>query len=96
MGKRPGPTPRGEFEDKSAVFSTRIRADTRDWLEETSKESDRSLSQQVEYLLRRAREEDGKIEKAFGSRRNYALMRTISIGCGNDRDHQGTSRRVIG
>ena len=78
MAKRPGPKPRGEFEDKSAVFSTRIRADTRDWLEETRKESGRSMSQQVEHLLRRAREEDGKIEKAFGGRRNYALMRIIS------------------
>ena len=43
MGKRPGPKPRGEFEDKSAVVSTRIRADTRDWLEETRKESGRSM-----------------------------------------------------
>jgi hypothetical protein len=77
MGRR-GPQPRGEFEDKSAVFSTRIRADTRAWLEETRKASGRSLSQQVEFLLRRARDEDGKIEQAFGSRRTYALMRLIA------------------
>lgn len=77
MGKR-GPKPAGEFEDKSAVFSTRIRADTRAWLEQTGKASGRSLSQQIEFLLRRARDEDGKIEQAFGSRRNYALMRLIA------------------
>ena len=78
MGRRPGPKPRGEFEDKSKVFTTRIRADTREWLEQSAKANKLSLSQQVERLLRRAWDEDRYIEKAFGSRRNFALMRLIA------------------
>jgi hypothetical protein len=77
MGKR-GPKPKGEYSDKSRVLSTRIRADTRARLEAAAKATGRSLSQEIERRLRQSFDEDGTIERAFGSRRNYALMRLIS------------------
>jgi hypothetical protein len=73
MGKR-GPAPKGEFEGKSRVFSTRIREDTRSALEDAARKSGRSLSQEIESRLQRTFTEDRTIDAAFGSRRNYALM----------------------
>jgi hypothetical protein len=78
MAKR-GPAPRGEYAGKSKVLSTRIRPDTRAALELAKKDSGRSLSQEIEYRLRRSFQADDKIEAAFGSRRNYRLMQLISI-----------------
>jgi len=43
-----------------------------------SRESGRSLSQEIEYRLRRSLDEDRTIINIFGSRRNYAIMRLIS------------------
>jgi hypothetical protein len=77
MGKR-GPAPRGEFAGKTTVFSTRIRPDTRAALKQSAERSGRSLSQEIEYRLRRSFSEDEKIADVFGSRRNYALMRVIA------------------
>jgi hypothetical protein len=76
MGKR-GPVPKGEYAGKSQVLSTRIRPDTREKLEEAARNSGRSLSQEIEHRLRRTFIDDDRIENAFGSRRNYALMRLI-------------------
>lgn len=77
MGKR-GPAPRGEFVGKTTVFSTRIRPDTRAALKQSAERSGRSLSQEIEYRLRRSFSEDEKIADVFGTRRNYALMRVIA------------------
>jgi hypothetical protein len=76
MGK--GPRPKGEYFGKSSVFSTRIRPDLRKSLEKAAKASGRSLSQEVEYRLRRSFVEDDKIADAFGDRRTYRLMRMMS------------------
>jgi hypothetical protein len=77
MGKR-GPAPTGEYGDKSQVLSTRIRADTRAALVAAAENSGRSLSQEIEHRLRRTFTDDENIVDAFGSRRNYALMKLIA------------------
>lgn len=77
MGKR-GPVPRGEYTNKSRVLSTRIREDTRAVLEEAARESGRSLSQEIEYRLRRSFDGDRIISEKFGSRQNYAVLRLLA------------------
>ncbi|MGE0652803.1 MAG: hypothetical protein AB7P12_13805 [Alphaproteobacteria bacterium] len=76
MGKR-GPMPRGEYQNKSAVLSTRIRADTRKHLQEAAEQSGRSLSQEIEHRLRRSFEDEGKIIAIFGGYRTYAVFRAV-------------------
>jgi hypothetical protein len=78
MGKR-GPAPKGKYEGKSKVLSTRIRPDTRKWLEEAAKKSGRSLSQEIEHRLRWSFDQDELTVQTFGSRRNYAFMRSIAL-----------------
>ena len=77
MGKR-GPAPKGEYAGQSSVFSTRIRPDLRRLMEKAAKQSGRSLSQEVEYRLRRSFVEDDKIADAFGDRQTYRLMRMMT------------------
>jgi hypothetical protein len=75
---RRGPIPRGEYSNKSRVLSTRIRDDTRQALERAVAESKRSLSQEIEFRLRRSLADDVDVSNRFGSRRNYAMLRMIS------------------
>ena len=75
---RRGPVPRGEYSNKSRVLSTRIREDTRNSLEAAAKHSGRSLSQEIEYRLRRSFDEDKRIFELFGGRRNYAVLRLVA------------------
>ncbi len=75
-----GPAPRGEYAGKSSVFSTRIRPDLRQKLEQGAKQSGRSLSQEIEHRLRRSFVEDEKISDAFGDRRTYLIMKMIAMG----------------
>lgn len=77
MGKR-GPSPRGEYEGRTAVFSTRITPETKQMLVKKSRESGRSLSQEIEHRLRRSLDEEKTIISIFGDRRNYAIMRLLS------------------
>jgi hypothetical protein len=76
---RTGPAPRGEYVDKAKTLSTRITADLRAALDAAKEKSGRSLSQEIEYRLRRSFEEDTKIKDIFGGRENYAIARLI--GC---------------
>jgi len=78
MKKRPGPAPKGEYVGKSAVLSTRITQDLRDALESAASTSERSLSQEIEYRLRRSFREDQRVADTFGSRQNYALLRILA------------------
>src|SRR5882762_10217011 len=73
-----GPVPRGEYVGKSSVFSTRIRPDLRQKLEQGAKKSGRSLSQEIEHRLRRSFVEDEKISDMFGDRRTFLLMKMIA------------------
>lgn len=74
-----GPAPRGEYVGKSSVFSTRIRPDLRQKLEQAAKKSGRSLSQEIEHRLRRTVVEDGKISEMFGDRRTFQLMQMMAM-----------------
>lgn len=78
MGKR-GPKPRGEYAGKSKVLSTRIRPDLRAALDAASKKSGRSLSQEIEYRLRRTFTDEKEIRDRFGSRENFYIMRAIDL-----------------
>lgn len=80
MGKR-GPPPKGEYVGQTAVISTRITPELREKLEDAvaSSETKTTLSREIEHRLRRTFIEDSQINEAFGSRHNYALMRTISM-----------------
>ncbi|MHC2019977.1 hypothetical protein [Methylobacterium sp. CM6247] len=78
MGKR-GPVSKGEYVGQTAVLSTRITPDLRAMLEAEVVKSGKTLSREIEHRLRRSFIEDDKISEAFGSRRNYAFMRLISM-----------------
>jgi hypothetical protein len=83
-----GPAPRGEYVGKSSVFSTRIRPDLRQKLEQGAKKSGRSLSQEIEHRLRRTFVEDEKISEMFGDRRTFLLMKMMAAAIqfkGDDR-----------
>jgi hypothetical protein len=77
MAKR-GPSPRGEFHNKSRVLSTRIREDTRDALVEAAAASGRSLSQEIEYRLRRSFDRDNVIRAECGNRQNYGVLKLLA------------------
>jgi len=77
IGQR-GRKPRGNYKQKSAVFSTRIRADTKAALEAAAKEQGHSLSQEAERRLRRSFDEDRGLFEKLGGRRNYAVLRLIA------------------
>lgn len=78
MGKR-GPAPKGEYVGQTAVLSTRISPELRSRLEAEVERNGKTLSREIEHRLRRSFTEDDQISEAFGSRRNYALMRAISM-----------------
>lgn len=73
-----GPAPKGEYAGKSSVFSTRITPDLKERLDEAKTQSGRSVSQEVEYRLRRSFVEDDKIADTFGDRQTYRVMRMIA------------------
>jgi hypothetical protein len=85
-----GRVPKGEYAGKSSVFSTRISPELRTRLEKATKQSGRSLSQEVEHRLRRSFEKDDQIVELFGDRQTYRLMRmmadAINFSCGLDFD----------
>jgi hypothetical protein len=73
-----GPAPKGEFSDKSQVFSTRISAELRARLEQSAKKSGSTLSREVEYRLRRSFVDDDAALEKFGSRRNRAVLKMLA------------------
>jgi TraY domain len=77
MAKR-GPPPRGEYANKTRVFSTRLREDTKQALQDAAAKSGRSLSQEVEHRLRRSFDEDRRMVDCLGGERNYAVLRLIA------------------
>ena len=79
MGKR-GPQPKGEYGgkvDRTAVFSTRLRPDTRGRLLAAAKASGRSLSQELEHRLRSTFSEDDLDIKLYGTGQNAAVVNLI-------------------
>ena len=70
MAKR-GRKPQGEYVGKSEVMGFRVTPDTKAALEKASRESGRSISQEIEHRLRRDLFQHGSAD-------TYAVMRTIS------------------
>ena len=63
QARRRGPKPRGPFEGKRATFTTRITPKTRAALDRVSKETGRSVSQEVEFRLEQSfRDEETRRE----------------------------------
>src|SRR6266852_2710112 len=77
-GPMRGRIARGEYVNKSRVLSTRIREDTRKALESAAAKSKRSLSQEIEFRLRRTLADDIDGSNRCGTRQNYAVLRMIS------------------
>ena len=66
---RPGPKPRGPFQDKRKTMTTRITESTRIRLDEAAQAADRSLSQEIEYRLVQSFETDNLVawlDRRFG------------------------------
>jgi hypothetical protein len=86
-----GRKPKGEYEGKAAVLSTRITKELRQALTRSSKVSGRSLSQEIERRLRRSFDEDRRFDETLGGRENYAILRLIA-GVLNATSHKGDWR----
>ena len=67
---RPGPRPRGPFEDKRKTLTTRITDRTRKRLDKAAQATGRSLSQEIEFRLEQSFEGD----EALGGRQLRALF----------------------
>jgi hypothetical protein len=90
-GKKRGRPAQGEVTGKSAVFSTRIRPDTRADLVEAAKASGRSLSQEIEHRL----QESFRTERGTdaGSPHNTALASLVCLLAERIQEHAGKSWR---
>ena len=71
---RPGPRPRGPFQDKRKTLTTRITERTRKGLEEAAAAEDRSLSQEIEFRL----EESFRRDREFGGRELRGLFHMMT------------------
>ncbi|HLJ20064.1 MAG TPA: hypothetical protein VKU84_07695, partial [Stellaceae bacterium] len=72
--RRPGPRPKGPFEDKRATLTTRITQETRDKLDASAVAAGRSLSQEIEFRL----ESSFAADEVFGGARAAALFRMLA------------------
>lgn len=77
--RRPGPKPRGPFENKRRTLTTKITESTRRSLEEAAAGTDRSLSQEIEFRLERSLDQDRQKLQVFGSERNYRLLALLGM-----------------
>jgi hypothetical protein len=73
-----GRRPKGNYKEKTEVFSSRIRADTKAALVAAAARRGHSASQEWEYRIRRSFDEDQGIMEKLGGRENYAVLRIIS------------------
>jgi hypothetical protein len=78
-----GRRPKGEYPEKKLVFVSRIRGDTQKMLQRAAARSGRSVSQEFEHKLRRACDEDERIEDSFGDPRTFALMKIAAMAAVN-------------
>jgi hypothetical protein len=76
--RRPGPKPKGPFEDKRRTLTTRITEATRLALENSAAEKGRSLSQEIEFRIECSFRDDNwldaALDAAYGSRNAGVLM----------------------
>ncbi len=74
---KPGPKPRGPFADKRKTLTTRITERTRRRIEEAAEQTDRSLSQEIEFRLERSLSDEDLRHAEFGSEAIYQFMKTL-------------------
>lgn len=78
---KPGPKPRGPFENKRRTLTTKITELTRRSLEDAAAATDRSLSQEIEFRLERSFLTDearrDREERAYGGAHTHALLRLL-------------------
>jgi hypothetical protein len=78
MGKR-GPKPKGPFEQRTTMFSTRLRTDTRALLTEASRAANRSVSQELETRLRQTFRQNEQERALYGDDEKIAgVVRLIA------------------
>lgn len=79
---RPGPKPRGPYQDKRKTITTRITESTRAALDDAANKADRSLSQEIEFrLVQSFSDESARTELLYreaGGSHNYALGKLIA------------------
>jgi hypothetical protein len=95
MGKR-GPQPKGEYGgtvDRTAVFSARLRPETRNQLVIAAKASGRSLSQEMEHRLRRTFTEDENEITRYGNKQNAAVVNLIGAAIRSASDVTSAKRQ---
>ena len=73
-----GRPPKGKFRNKLATISTRVTSDTREALETAAAKSGHSLSQEIEWRLRRSFDEERNIVDNLGGPESYAFLRLIA------------------
>src|SRR5437879_4203837 len=80
MATKRGRPPKSDAERKSGPISVRLTPRLRERLEQRLRDSDgqRTLSQEIEGLLRRALEEDDRINDWFGGSTNRWLFQTMA------------------
>jgi hypothetical protein len=79
VGKR-GPQPKGQYggkNERTALFSTRFRPETRRRLEAAAKANGRSLSQELEHRLRQTFYEEDVDLKLYGTKQNAGIVNLI-------------------
>jgi hypothetical protein len=77
MAKR-GAKAQGEYTGRSKVFSSRITPETLEKVTQAAKLSGRSVSQEFETRIVRSFREDEAIDRMFGSKRVFALMKMLA------------------
>ncbi len=75
--RRPGPKPRGPFQNKRLTLTTRITEDLREKLEAAAEASGRSLSQEIELRLTQSFTADETL--ATAERMMATAERTIAV-----------------
>ena len=76
--RRPGPKPRGPFQNKRLTLTTRITEDLRKKLEAAAADSGRSLSQEIELRLQASLTGDQTLADALGGKRAAALLLALA------------------
>lgn len=73
-----GRKPKGEYPNRTKVFSTRITEAGRTAIEDAARASGRSISQEIEHRLRRSFDEDTSLVDRLGGRKLYTILRMVS------------------
>jgi len=76
--KRRGPKPRGPFVGKRRTLTTKITEATRKRLEEAAAETDRSLSQEIEFRLEGSFLDEDSRNREYGGKALRALFKVLS------------------